>query len=80
MNEPIDVVYTWVNGSDTKFQEELQFFLRSKYDNVDSSKKRFDDKYELKFSLRFVSFKKCRKTKNNNLCSFQVFGKICSVD
>lgn len=53
--EPIDVVYTWVNGSDPKFIADLNRFLnRNSSNKVDSSKQRFDDKYELKFSLRYV--------------------------
>ncbi|CAH1971467.1 unnamed protein product [Acanthoscelides obtectus] len=50
--EPIDVVYTWVNGSDPEFLESLNAFTSGIRDNVDYSKQRFDDKYELKFSLR----------------------------
>lgn len=51
--EPIDVVYTWVNGSDPKFINDLNRFLNINISSkADSSKQRFDDKYELKFSLR----------------------------
>ncbi|XP_034653744.1 N-acetylglucosamine-1-phosphotransferase subunits alpha/beta [Drosophila subobscura] len=43
---PIDVVYTWVNGSDPNFIEAIK-----QYDpNYDPS--RFDDKNELRYSLR----------------------------
>ncbi|XP_037827528.1 N-acetylglucosamine-1-phosphotransferase subunits alpha/beta isoform X1 [Lucilia sericata] len=46
--EPIDVVYTWVNGSDPAFISSIK-----KYDpNFDPA--RFDDKNELKYSLRSV--------------------------
>nr|CAI5838871.1 unnamed protein product [Callosobruchus analis] len=50
--EPIDVVYTWVNGSDPLFLKNLNLYTKEIKDNVDYSKQRFDDKYELKFSLR----------------------------
>ncbi|XP_076255866.1 N-acetylglucosamine-1-phosphotransferase subunits alpha/beta-like isoform X3 [Rhynchophorus ferrugineus] len=49
--EPIDVVYTWVNGSDPKFL--LNLSQKSAFKkNLDISKQRFDDKNELRFSLR----------------------------
>lgn len=52
-NEPIDIVYTWVNGSDPKFLSDLNEFLKlSSSQYRDISQQRFDDKYELKFSLR----------------------------
>ncbi|XP_037927150.1 N-acetylglucosamine-1-phosphotransferase subunits alpha/beta [Hermetia illucens] len=44
--EPIDVVYTWVNGSDPEFIKSIQKFTPD-YDQA-----RFDDKNELKYSLR----------------------------
>lgn len=52
--EPIDVVYTWVNGSDSQFLKNLNTFLHNndKMKEKDVSYQRFDDKYELKFSLR----------------------------
>lgn len=52
--EPIDVVYTWVNGSDPQFLKNLNKFLHNtnKVEDKDVSYQRFDDKYELKFSLR----------------------------
>ncbi|XP_075168953.1 N-acetylglucosamine-1-phosphate transferase subunits alpha and beta [Haematobia irritans] len=43
---PIDVVYTWVNGSDPEFINSISKYS-SNYDNS-----RFDDKNELKYSLR----------------------------
>ncbi|XP_044763416.1 N-acetylglucosamine-1-phosphotransferase subunits alpha/beta [Coccinella septempunctata] len=53
-NEPIDVVYTWVNGSDPVFLSELKKFLRSRNISVDEKylSQRFIDKNELLFSLR----------------------------
>ncbi|CAH1118559.1 unnamed protein product [Phaedon cochleariae] len=50
--EEIDVVYTWVNGSDPLFLTNLRNYLRGKNESCDISKQRYDDKYELKFSLR----------------------------
>ncbi|XP_061401264.1 N-acetylglucosamine-1-phosphotransferase subunits alpha/beta [Musca vetustissima] len=44
--EPMDVVYTWVNGSDSHFYQTITQY-REHYD-----KNRFDDKNELKYSLR----------------------------
>lgn len=52
--EPIDVVYTWVNGSDPKFLTNLNNYLHL-YQNVDASKQRYEDKNELRFSLRYSS-------------------------
>lgn len=52
---PIDVVYTWVNGSDPIFQQNLNKYLsESKLKLKDSSYERFNDKDELKFSIRYV--------------------------
>ncbi|XP_019769208.2 N-acetylglucosamine-1-phosphotransferase subunits alpha/beta isoform X2 [Dendroctonus ponderosae] len=50
-SEPIDIVYTWVNGSDQQFIQEMHKYMQAKA-NTDSSKKRFEDKNELRFSLR----------------------------
>lgn len=52
-NEPIDVVYTWVNGSDLKFLMELKIHA-AKFGHLknEAQSYRFDDKYELKYSLR----------------------------
>lgn len=50
--EQIDVVYTWVNGSDPKFLKQLQHYSKNSYRETDFSEQRFSDKYELKFSLR----------------------------
>lgn len=51
--EAIDVVYTWVNGSDPIFRKALNDYLDGgdRSEN-DFSEARYDDKYELKFSLR----------------------------
>lgn len=55
--EPIDVVYTWVNGSDPHFRDALKHYLnKANYKFKDSSDERFDDKYELKFSLRYILY------------------------
>lgn len=49
----IDVVYTWVNGSDTKHEETLKKYLNQNFEKIDIfSKSRFFDNDELKFSLR----------------------------
>lgn len=50
--EPIDVVYTWVNGSDPLFIYNLNQYLKGRVRGYDSLSQRYDDKYELKFSLR----------------------------
>ncbi|XP_035904040.1 N-acetylglucosamine-1-phosphotransferase subunits alpha/beta [Anopheles stephensi] len=44
--EVIDVVYTWVNGSDPQFLDELARYSSTR-DNA-----RYDDKHELRYSLR----------------------------
>lgn len=51
-DEPVDVVYTWVNGSDPRFLETMNEYLKPKRDDIDSSKQRYEDKNELRFSLR----------------------------
>lgn len=48
MTSEIDLVYTWVNGSDIHFIETIRKFDRT-FDNA-----RFDDKGELKYSLRSI--------------------------
>lgn len=52
--EPIDVVYTWVDGSRSDFQEQLRHFRRLECcDNYESvGENRFYDNEELRFSLR----------------------------
>ncbi|KAK5638265.1 hypothetical protein RI129_012560 [Pyrocoelia pectoralis] len=52
VSESVDVVYTWVNGSDPKFLIDLRKYLKINMTTQDYSSQRFDDKYELKFSLR----------------------------
>ncbi|XP_011302956.1 N-acetylglucosamine-1-phosphotransferase subunits alpha/beta [Fopius arisanus] len=47
---PIDVVYTWVNGSDPKFIDNLKKYVP--VSNVNSAASRFNDKDELRYSLR----------------------------
>lgn len=44
--EPIDAVYTWVNGSDPTFIDSVRLYNR-RYETS-----RFHDKAELKYSLR----------------------------
>lgn len=44
--QPIDVVYTWVNGSDQRFLDQLKLY------SLVQDKARYDDKNELKYSLR----------------------------
>ncbi|XP_077289661.1 N-acetylglucosamine-1-phosphate transferase subunits alpha and beta isoform X2 [Arctopsyche grandis] len=52
--EPIDAVYTWVNGSDPLLLESMRKFaqLEGITDEDDLSPSRYDDKQELKYSLR----------------------------
>ncbi|XP_046742715.1 N-acetylglucosamine-1-phosphotransferase subunits alpha/beta isoform X2 [Diprion similis] len=47
---PIDVVYTWVNGSDPTFLQNLEKYVPVTDVNIATS--RFDDKDELRYSLR----------------------------
>ncbi|XP_015515285.2 N-acetylglucosamine-1-phosphotransferase subunits alpha/beta isoform X1 [Neodiprion lecontei] len=47
---PIDVVYTWVNGSDPTFLKNLEKYVPVTDVNIATS--RFDDKDELRYSLR----------------------------
>lgn len=52
-NEPIDAVYTWVDGSDPKFQEQLrQYRDAAGGAGHDAGAARFHDNDELRFSLR----------------------------
>lgn len=56
-SEPVDIVYTWVNGSDPKFIEAINKYLNINSNNkTDANRQRFDDKYELKFSLRYFNY------------------------
>lgn len=55
-NEPIDVVYTWVNGSDPHFVKSLKRYSKDfQSKTIDKSSTRYFDRHELKFSLRLVS-------------------------
>lgn len=47
---PIDVVYTWVNGTDPIFIENLQKYIS--VSDVNAAVSRFNDKDELRYSLR----------------------------
>lgn len=47
---PIDVVYTWVNGSDPIFIDNLKKYVP--INDVNAAKSRFNDKDELRYSLR----------------------------
>jgi hypothetical protein len=49
ISEPIDVVYTWVNGSDPKFISSLNFYLNRTDETISS---RYFDMQQLKYSLR----------------------------
>ena len=55
MESDIDVVYTWVNGADLKFQDRLQKYLpktSTSPDQAITGSKRFRDNDELRYSLR----------------------------
>ncbi|KAK0167264.1 hypothetical protein PV327_004686 [Microctonus hyperodae] len=47
---PIDVVYTWVNGSDPEFIKNLRKYVS--ISDVNAAVSRFNDKDELRYSLR----------------------------
>lgn len=47
---PIDVVYTWVNGTDPTFIDSLQKYISIA--DVNAAVSRFNDKDELRYSLR----------------------------
>ncbi|KAK6644986.1 hypothetical protein RUM43_001262 [Polyplax serrata] len=52
---PVDVVYTWVNGSDPKFLKDLEAALHETNDLSvlnETFTSRFEDKEELRYSLR----------------------------
>ena len=53
-NVTLDIVYTWVNGSDPKFITEKQRFASSS-DDEGSAASRFTDFDQLKYSLRSVA-------------------------
>ena len=54
---PIDIVYTWVNGSDPVFQQNMKRWLNNSSLKMGDSgnKARFIDHDELKYSLRSIS-------------------------
>ena len=57
-NFPVDIVYTWVNGSDNNWTSKKNHTLK-KYNSIHKSnevsgKERFKDNDELKFSLRSI--------------------------
>lgn len=58
VNEPIDIVYTWVNGDDPKWQKKkAQYENRLSAEDINESSyniSRFASRDELKFSLRSV--------------------------
>ncbi|XP_012280887.2 N-acetylglucosamine-1-phosphotransferase subunits alpha/beta-like, partial [Orussus abietinus] len=49
---PIDVVYTWVNGSDPAFLKNLQRYVS--LNDINAATPRFSDKDELRYSLRSI--------------------------
>jgi hypothetical protein len=54
-DEPIDVVYTWVNGSDPEFLSQLEYYRNEGKilnSSAAGSRRRFADNQELKYSLR----------------------------
>eukprot|EP01059_Diplonema_ambulator_P003086 TRINITY_DN12724_c0_g1_i1.p1 TRINITY_DN12724_c0_g1~~TRINITY_DN12724_c0_g1_i1.p1 ORF type:complete len:1088 (+),score=329.81 TRINITY_DN12724_c0_g1_i1:47-3310(+) len=59
-HEPIDVVYTWVNGSDPWMQRNLQYYKFEEllaeqnisFDETKTSASRFQDNQEIRYSLR----------------------------
>ena len=53
-NAGLDIVYTWVNGSDPKFIADKQRFA-SRSDDEGSAASRFTDFDQLKYSLRSVA-------------------------
>lgn len=51
--EKIDIVYTWVDGSDKKWLEKKQYWAEKEGNQIESTKTcRFRDNDELKYSLR----------------------------
>lgn len=52
-SEPIDLVYTWVNGTDPIFEEQLAFYKHDKSQKT-LQKNRYIDNNELLYSLRSV--------------------------
>ena len=50
LNIPIDVVYTWVNGSDREFLRQLSLYQTDSSNQISAN--RFNDNNELLYSLR----------------------------
>ena len=50
--EPVDAVYTWVDGSDPELQATLERFRHGPIDGHSTGNRRFRDNGELKYSLR----------------------------
>ncbi|XP_076255868.1 uncharacterized protein LOC143193513 isoform X2 [Rhynchophorus ferrugineus] len=53
-NEIIDIVYTWVNGSDPNFLNNLKIYSVTEKKQRELAGRRFRDKNELRFSLRSI--------------------------
>ncbi len=52
---PVDIVYTWVDGSDLQFQEEKDIWASAYGASTESThRKRFSDAEELRYSLRSI--------------------------
>eukprot|EP00742_Colponemidia_sp_Colp-10_P024341 GILJ01029196.1.p1 GENE.GILJ01029196.1~~GILJ01029196.1.p1 ORF type:complete len:475 (-),score=83.96 GILJ01029196.1:3-1427(-) len=52
--EEIDIVYTWVNGTDEKWLKSHNVFLKKMKDDIDEGTRLFSDNGELRYSLRSV--------------------------
>ena len=51
-NEPVDIVYTYVNSNDLKWQEKKSFWAKQLGVKFDINNCRYNDNEELKYSLR----------------------------
>lgn len=54
MNEKIDIVITWVNSNDPKWQEKYYFYLNKTAEKNSSGKQRFEDLNTLKYIFRGI--------------------------
>jgi len=54
LSEPIDAVYTWVNGSDPEFISSIRKWTNKEHVNIPSSR-RFEDFDQLRYSLRSLT-------------------------
>eukprot|EP00744_Colponema_vietnamica_P001443 GILI01002390.1.p1 GENE.GILI01002390.1~~GILI01002390.1.p1 ORF type:complete len:473 (+),score=167.25 GILI01002390.1:140-1558(+) len=54
-NDPIDIVYTWVNGSDDKWLKLHNAYLTKVKDDIDEGTRLFSDNGELRYSLRSIA-------------------------